>query len=643
MPILLIEDNPADAYLVKTYLNEASVRHELFHADTLFEGLNTLRERDIHMVLLDLTLPDSQGFKTLTTLMERVSGVPVIVMTGLNNEIVGNQAVKAGAQDFLVKGQFDGKLLGRAIRYAQQRFKEQQKRDETLQNLALAEKRYADAQSMGRFGNWHMDIVTNEMAWTDEVYRIFGFQASSIQPSMSVYLSYSHPEDRPQVEDFFVNAIKNGQQNQLEHRLVLNGTNVRYVAVMAKINVDEATGNLQLVGIVQDITERKVSERLLIEKNLSQKSNRIKEEVLADMGFHIRTPLSSIVNLLFLLDNSAASPQQKEHLANLRASVDDLSIVINNLLNLSILATEKMKAEEENFGLPDFFSGIRKLVQIKADLLEARVVYSFERPLPEKGIGDVRKLAQVFYNLLHNAVRLAPKGDVVVEVGYQEMDAKSLVLRCKIQGAGPAYAPEKIRELLNADNLLKTYSESDTNGDEKMHEIGVSIAGKLLSILGGTLKITGKEGDGNTYQFEVPLKVARPPRIRPGEAPDSPLRILLVEDHHLSQISTKKVLTSWSEFITVDIAENGMIGVEKFREHGYDLVLMDIQMRVMNGLDATKRIREQSAVPIIALTAQSSRPEMEKCFEVGMNDYLPKPFKPHELYAKIMNVIAVMA
>ena len=103
MPILLIEDNPADAYLVKTYLNDASVRHELFHADTLFEGLNTLRERDIQMVLLDLKLPDSDGFKTLTTLMERSSNVPVIVMTGMNNEIVGNQAVRAGAQDFWSK------------------------------------------------------------------------------------------------------------------------------------------------------------------------------------------------------------------------------------------------------------------------------------------------------------------------------------------------------------------------------------------------------------------------------------------------------------------------------------------------------------------------------------------------------------
>ena len=155
MPILLIEDNPADAYLVKVYLNDASVRHELYHVETLFEGLSMLRERgDIQIVLLDLTLPDSQGFKTLTTLLERQPDVPAIVMTGLNNEIVGNQAVRAGAQDFLVKGQFDGKLLGRSIRYAMQRFKDHQKREEVLSTLSGSEKRYSEAQSLGHFGHW---------------------------------------------------------------------------------------------------------------------------------------------------------------------------------------------------------------------------------------------------------------------------------------------------------------------------------------------------------------------------------------------------------------------------------------------------------------------------------------------------------
>lgn len=643
MPILLIEDNPADAYLVKTYLADASVRHDLFQTDTLFDGLNILRDREIHMVLLDLALPDSQGFKTLTTLLERRPDVPVIVMTGLNNEIVGNQAVRAGAQDFLVKGQFDGKLLGRAIRYAQQRFKEQQKKEEILGTLATSEKQYAEAQALGHFGNWQMDIVTNEMAWTDELFRIFGSQPGGLTPSMSVYLNYVHPEDRDLVGDFFEGALKTGKRNQIEHRLLLNGTQVRYVGLTAKITVEESIGRVLLVGIVQDITERKVTEKLLIEKNLSQKSNLIKEEALADLSFQIRTPLSSIVNLMFLLDNTAVSSQQKELLEGLRTSVDDLSI-INNLVNLSILATEKMKVEEETFAFRDFFQSIKKLVQIKADAAGVRMGYDLDKNFPEKGIGDVKKFTQILYNLLHHAIRVSERQkEVQVNFGFREVDAKNVAFECKIVDSGKAISAERFAELTNAGNLLKIYTENEGSSDDKMHEIGLAIVSKLVSAMSGSMSYQCREEFGNSISFELPLKIAKTIRLKPGDAPDSPLRILLVEDHFLNQIATKKVLVAWSDLITVDIAENGMIGVEKFRAYGYDLILMDIQMPVMNGLDATRKIREQSNVPIVALTANSSRLEMEKCLETGMNDYLAKPFKPQELYAKIMGLLVAVS
>ncbi len=641
LPILLIEDNRADAVLVREYLNEASVRHDLFHADTLFEGVEIVRDRgDIQMILLDLTLPDSAGFRTLTTLLEKVSGIPVIVMTGINNEIVGNQAVKAGAQDFLVKGQFDGKLLGRSIRYAQQRFKEQQKQTEAVTQLSAIEKRYLDAEEMGHFGNWQMDVVSNQMIWTDQIFRIFGCQPRSLNPSMNTYLGFVHSEDRAGVEQFFENAQRDGKQHRIEHRIVVNGTNIRHLAATARINFDDTTNKLQLCGIIQEITERKVSEQLLVEKNLASRSTHMKEEVLGDMSFHIRTPLSSIVNLLYLLDNTAVSSAQKELLEGLRTSVDDLSIIINNLLNFSILSAEKMKIEEETFTFRDFLASLRKLVQIKADSASVFFEYEIDKNIPEKLVGDVRKLTQVFYNLLNNAIRLSEKRGVVrVEISGRETDGQGLDLIVKIKDSGRAMAPARLKELLNSDNLLKSYSGADTNNEERMHEIGISIVSKLVKTLEGKLEISSKEGTGTSCHFEVPFKVPKVVRPKSGDMPSGPVRVLLVEDHFLNQIATKKVLTTWSDHVSVDIAENGMIGVEKHREHGYQIILMDIQMPVMNGIDAARRIREDSDVPIIALTANSSRLEMDRCFEVGMNDYLAKPFKPQELFLKIMGLV----
>ncbi|MCB0664140.1 MAG: response regulator, partial [Saprospiraceae bacterium] len=124
-----------------------------------------------------------------------------------------------------------------------------------------------------------------------------------------------------------------------------------------------------------------------------------------------------------------------------------------------------------------------------------------------------------------------------------------------------------------------------------------------------------------------------------GEKPETPLQILLVEDHLLNQISTRKVLTSWSDQVTVDIADNGKIALEKLQKKSYDLVLMDIQMPVMDGLEATRVIRQTNAIPIIALTANASKNEADQCIETGMNAYLAKPFRPQELYDKILGIL----
>jgi CheY-like chemotaxis protein len=151
------------------------------------------------------------------------------------------------------------------------------------------------------------------------------------------------------------------------------------------------------------------------------------------------------------------------------------------------------------------------------------------------------------------------------------------------------------------------------------------------------MNIRSSEGEGSTFDVSIPVKIPKQLTFNEGDKPDIPLKILLVEDHFLNQIATKKVLTTWSDLVSVDIAENGLIGLEKFREHGYDLVLMDLQMPVMTGIESSKKIREKSNVPIIALTANSSKQEADKCFEAGINDYIAKPFKPQDLYAKIMN------
>ncbi len=634
--ILLIEDNPGDVKLIKTFLQDSSVKHEFIHASNLFEGSEEIKTKPVDIVLLDLTLPDSAGFKTLTTFVEKFPRVPVIVLTGLNNEIVGNQAIKAGAQDFLVKGQFDGKLLGRSIRYALQRFKTQLKLEETARILEISEKRNVEAQEMAHFGNWEVDIVSNEMKWTDEIYRIFGFQPGSLNPTLSDYINYVQIEDRPKVEEFFQKAAKDGKLHTIEHRIIIDGRTIKYIALQAKVYHEELTDKILLVGAVQDITERKISEQLIIEKNISSKASKIKEEALADMSFHIRTPLSSIVNLLFLLENNNTSAQQLEFIDGLKTSVDDLSIMINNLLNFSVLMSDKIKVEEEEVHIKEFMQSIHKVMKIKAD--NAKVDLKIETPddLPEKLYIDPNKVTQILYNLIDNAIKHSPeKGKITIKCVCKEAINNKASLQFSVQDKGVGMPKSKVKELLEADKLLEVYSEEKT--EDKKRKLGMAIVTMLIKTMQGTLDIESSEGTGSSFNFSIPVKIAKLIRFNERDKPDIPLKILLVEDHFLNQIATKKILTTWSDLVSVDIAENGLIGVEKFREHGYDLILMDIQMPVMTGIEASKKIREKSNVPIIALTANSSKNEAENCFKAGINDYIAKPFKPQELYMKIMN------
>ena len=639
-PILLIEDNPGDVDLIKYHLNEGAMRADLVVADTLSKGFEILENREIELVLLDLSLPDISGFKTLTAYLEKINHVPVIVLTGMNNEIIGNQAIKAGAQDFLVKGQFDGKLLGRAIRYGMHRFKTQQKLEQSAQELEIHKKRYVEAQEMAHFGNWEMDIVTNEMKWTNEVYRIMGFNPGTITPSLLNYLKYVHHDDRESVEAFFEDSSKDGQTHIIEHRIIVNSTKTKYISVQAKVFYDEITQKILLVGGIQDITERKLSERLIIEKNITTKAARFQEEALAEMSFHVRTPLSSIMNLLYLLDNTSTNIQQKDYLSGLKTSVDDLSISINNLLNFSVMMTDEVKVEEEAFDLKAFLQSIEKSFQLKADNAKLAINFELGDKLPIKLMSDAPKITQILYNLLDNALKFTPEGgEITVTANAKNIQGTTMDFVLTIEDTGKGMSKAKIKELKEADKLLQEYSEDDDTGKRPM---GIAIVSKLTQTMNGTMAIESQVGVGTKFTVTIPVGIAKEAKIIMAGAPEVPLKILLVEDHFLNQIATKKVLTTWSEFVSVDIAENGLVAVQKFREYGYDVILMDIQMPVMNGIDAAKRIREMSDVPIIALTANSTKQEQEKCFEIGMNDYLSKPFQPEDLKAKIMGLIALV-
>jgi len=639
--ILLIEENAADVQNMERILKNSSVRYNLITSEGLYNGIEITQQREVDIVLLELNLTDSTGFKTLTVFLERVPQLPVLVVTKVNNEIIGNQSIKAGAQDFLVKGQFDGKLLGRSIRYALQRHTTTLKLEDTAKNLSISEKRFLDAQSMAHFGNFEMDIVNNSMKWTLEIFNIFGLRPNSINPTLSDYISYVHIDDKERVIVFFDEITESGTLEKIEHRIVQSDHTIRYVALNAKVFYDEITQKIILIGSVQDITERKISEQLIIEKNINTKASKVKEEALMNMSFHIRTPLASVVNLIFLLENSRLNPQQKEFLNDLKTSVDDLSIMVNNLLNFSLLAADQVNREEEEIKLKDFLQSLKRLIQIKADNSKLEVAFNMPKKVSSIAYSDPQKITQIVYNLTDNALKNCKgKETLSFQTAVIRQEDDDAIFNFIITDPVTVLSPEQLKEIEDAEKMLEVYSENLTQDNQK-DLLNIAMVSKLTTILDGSFVVTSTKEEGTFYKVQLPIKLGKVASLSSGTTPDAPIKILLVEDHFLNQIATKKVLTTWSDYVKVDIAENGMIGVEKFREHGYDLILMDIQMPVMNGIEAAKRIRASSDVPIIALTANASKQESDKCLAIGMNNYVVKPFKPQDLYSKIMNALVL--
>lgn len=637
--LLLIEDNPGDARLISNLLKSSSVRYELYTVPTLFEGAALIENQEITLALLDLSLPDSTGFKTLTSFLQRCPKTPVIIMTGTNNELIGNQAIKAGAMDYLVKGQFDGKLLGRAIRYALHRVKNNQKIESTARDLAISEKRFVEAQEMAHFGNWEMDIVNNKMLWADEIFRIFGFPLNSMTPTLSDYINYTHPEDKLKVQDFFELAAKDGKLHHLTHRIVIKGRSIKHISIQAKMNFDEIRKKLFLSGTLQDITQQKITEELIIEKNINTKASRIKDEALADISFHIRTPLSSVINLLYLIEQTKISPDQTELIDGLKTSVDDLSIMVNNLMNFSVLVSDKIEAEKESFEIGEFMESMKRVVKMRTENTAINLTFLIDESMPNKIISDTKKITQILYNLIDYLIaKTERQKSLFFKASARKNSPKNYELIFTLHSEGLKLGEEEIKDLYAAEKILEIYNPEED--EEKKLIIGMAIVSKLIKIINGNLSFESKEHSDTIFRLSIPVEIAKQPLKIQGDIPTSPLRILLVEDHFLNQLATKKVLTSWSDQVSVDIADNGQIAVEKYQKTDYDIILMDIQMPVMNGIIASQQIRATSSVPILALTANASKQEEEKCLSVGINNYLSKPFKPHELYNSIMAILS---
>lgn len=394
------------------------------------------------------------------------------------------------------------------------------------------------------------------------------------------------------------------------------------------------------------------SQKFQEEKNRrlrAESSRRFKEQFLANMSHEIRTPMNAVVGITNLLLKKEPRPDQTEYLQIVKQSAQNLLVIINDILDLSKIEAGKMEFEDQPFSVRQVLRNVVKMLDFKAQEKNLQLSSSIHEDVPKAVSGDVARLTQVLMNLVGNAIKFTEVGKVAIFAKVEEFDTeKNTASICfAIEDTGIGIEEHKI------DSIFDTFSQADSSISRRFGGtgLGLSISKQLVDLQGGTLKVESEWQKGSTFSFVIPYKISDEAELKDFQPLLSEennkkslknARILLVEDNEFNQIVALDTLKLLIENVQIDIAENGQIAVNMLQDSKkqYDIVLMDISMPVMNGYEATTHIRQKlpapiNEIPVMAMTASATTAEIERCFEVGMNEYIAKPFLEDELVQKL--------
>jgi PAS domain S-box-containing protein len=668
--ILLVEDNPADVVLLGVALEQiASATFHMTAVERLKQGIACLAERSFDLVLLDLGLPDSQGLATFTQLHAQDPEVPVVVLSGMQDDELAVEAVHAGAQDYLVKDYVEREVLARAIRYAIERHQ--------LQSRLRASERYFRALI-----EHSADGVATLSAEGTILYEspaalcILGYLPDEMIGQHA--FAFIHPDDMAVSAELFQQLMQAPHQSitsELRYRrkdgswcwVEATGTNLLDIPGVAVIvvNYRDITARKQAeVAILQlnETLELRIVERTtdLLQANAAlARAARLKDEFLANMSHELRTPLNAILGRSELLSEEVYGPlavRQIEALRSIDASGRHLLALINEILDLAKVEAGKLELQYETVAVEQICqAGLHMVAQIA---VQKRIAISISLdPQVTTIYADERRLLQILINLLSNAVKFTPEGGAVGLEVHGDQEQQLVIFTIWDTGIGIAE-----RDLAR---LFQPFTQIDSGLNRQYGGTGLGLAlvQRLTQAHQGRVDVTSSLGHGSHFSVALPwsaLAAAAPagqpapaahghaattqPAVAPGTGMpvmsppqmDTDRGILLVEDN-VDQI---QVMTDYLEAhgYRVSVAQNG--GDALMLAQGYPpaLVLMDIQMPGMDGLETIRRMRldaQLRTLPIIALTALAQPGDRERCLAAGANAYMAKPVSLSELLAEI--------
>ena len=479
---------------------------------------------------------------------------------------------------------------------------------------------------------------------SEAIRTLTGIDPDDLKTTAVPFFALIHPDDIAAVHTSIEQSAKTLQTWEYQFRLNLPGQGYRWLYGFAQPE-RLADSSTLWHGFINDITaQRELADELMTARTAADTANRSKSEFLAAMSHEIRTPMNGVIGMSQLLQLTELTPEQQEYTDLIKSSARDLLAIINDILDLSKIEAGKVELEQRDFSLQRCIEQTVLMQKSAAFEKGLQIAYKPAADLPALVTGDQLRIKQVLLNLLSNAIKFTEQGGVSIATTLLEKQAGRALLRITVNDSGIGMPPETLAR------VFEPFIQADVSTTRRFGGtgLGLTICRQLAKLMGGRIWAESEAGCGSRFHFELPLEL--PPTTEEA-APDIPsaataptvpelsLHILLVEDHPLNQQTTALLLQKMGH--QVSRADDGRQAVQRWQQGGIDLILMDIHMPIMDGVEALHAIRAQEAttgaqpIPIIALTADAVKGARERLLAEGFNNYLAKPFSLLELQAVI--------
>lgn len=501
-------------------------------------------------------------------------------------------------------------------------------------------------------------LSKNDANWTkiylnDEIEKLTGYPKADFLENRLHFINLIYEEDKARTLQEDNEAIQNGKPIHSVYRIKRKTGETVWVEEFGEPIYKD--GEIAFIeGIFIDITERKLNETAIKEKEIAEAANKAKSEFLANMSHEIRTPLNGIIGFTDLLTNTKLEDFQRQYMNTVNQSAKLLMEVISNILDFSKIESGKLELNIEKHNIADLAQQVIQLVAYESNNKKLKLSLNIEPGVPKLIFADYIRLKQILINLLSNAVKFTQQGTIQLTITALNRQSNIATIRFSVKDTGIG-----IRKI-NQEKIFDAFSQEDTYTTKKFGGtgLGLTISNKLLNLMESHLQLISNFGEGSDFFFDVTFKtsdeaVLEENNIRfqntilnleeqnNGNPEAKKVKVLLVEDNKINMLLAKTLIKQIIQNCEVSEAYDGKEGVEKFLATNPDIIFMDIQMPIMNGYEASIQIRQLQLkhIPIIALTAGTVVGEREKCLEAGMDDYASKPIIKETLEKIIHNWI----